>query len=46
MKKNITKQELELSESYSAESLFMALTFQQQQKMINQLIDRLAKSKV
>ena len=32
-------------ESYSAESLFIALIFQQQ-KMISQLIDRLAKSKV
>ena len=34
-------------ESYSAESLFMALILlQQQQKMISQLIERLAKSKV
>jgi hypothetical protein len=32
-------------EPYSAESLFMALIFEQQ-KMISQLIDRLAKSKV
>jgi hypothetical protein len=31
-------------EPYSVESLFMALIFQQQQKMISQLINRLAKT--
>jgi hypothetical protein len=42
MKRNIAKQQLrlEVSESYStAESLFMALIFQQQQKMISRLIE-------
>jgi hypothetical protein len=49
MRKNIAKQQLrlELNESYcGAELLFMALIFQQQQKMISSLIDKRCQAQI